>query len=91
LGINIGIQMASKTSFQADHLGSLLRPFQLLETRAAVEKKQPTQKELSSVQGEYTKQIVQTQLDLWLILSPMANTDGICSSGINLEIANIIN
>jgi methionine synthase II (cobalamin-independent) len=50
--------------FRAEHLGSLLRPHQLLETRAAVDQKQATQKDLSSVEDEYVKQIVQTQIDL---------------------------
>jgi methionine synthase II (cobalamin-independent) len=53
LGSN-GIQTASKTS--------LLRPFQLLETRTAVDQKYATQKNLSSVGDEYVKQIVQTQI-----------------------------
>jgi methionine synthase II (cobalamin-independent) len=54
--------MASKwhrrPPFRAEHLGSLLRPVQLLEARAAVDKKQATRGELSSVEDEYIKQIV---------------------------------
>lgn len=60
--------MASKLyqrpPFRAKHLGSLLRPSQLLEARAAVDKKQVTQKELGSVEDECVKQIVQIQIDL---------------------------
>jgi len=39
--------------FRAERLGSLLRPHQLLETRAAVDQKQATQKDLSFVEDEY--------------------------------------
>jgi hypothetical protein len=44
--------------FRVEHLGSLFRPFRLLEAKAVVDRKQATSKELSSVEDELIKQIV---------------------------------
>jgi hypothetical protein len=49
-----------------------------------------TQKDLGSVEDEYAKQIVQTQIDLGFIQSPMASTGGICSGVIKSQPLSII-
>jgi methionine synthase II (cobalamin-independent) len=57
-------KLHQRPPFRAEHLGSLLRPHQLLDTRVAVDKKTATQKDLTSIEDESIKQIVQTQIDL---------------------------
>jgi methionine synthase II (cobalamin-independent) len=50
--------------FRAEHLGSLLRPENLLKVRADFEAKQNTQKELKAAEDEAIKEIVKVQVDL---------------------------
>ncbi|KAF2838306.1 5-methyltetrahydropteroyltriglutamate-homocysteine methyltransferase [Patellaria atrata CBS 101060] len=50
--------------FRAEHLGSLLRPDELLEKRDAFDKGELSAEELKKVEDEAIKSIVQTQLDL---------------------------
>ena len=47
--------------FRADHIGSLKRPVKLLEKRKAFDSKQCTQEELTTVEDEAIKVIVQIQ------------------------------
>ena len=47
--------------FRADHIGSLKRPVKLLEKRKAFDSKQCTQEELTTVEDEAIKVIVQVQ------------------------------
>ena len=49
--------------FRAEHLGSLLRPEQLLKKRAAFENKQCSASELQQEEDAAVKEIVQLQLD----------------------------
>lgn len=49
--------------FRAEHLGSLLRPEQLLKKRAALDSKQCSASELQQAEDEAVKEIVQLQLD----------------------------
>ena len=50
--------------FRAEHLGSLLRPKELLKTRVAVDKEQAAQQQLSEAEDTAVQDIVKTQLDL---------------------------
>jgi methionine synthase II (cobalamin-independent) len=50
--------------FRAEHLGSLLRPHTLLQTRAAVDKNEATQEQLTSAEDAAIKEIVEMQLSL---------------------------
>ena len=50
--------------FRAEHLGSLLRPKALLQTRKAVEEKKTPASELEPIENESIDSIVKTQLDL---------------------------
>lgn len=50
--------------FRAEHLGSLLRPSQLLRKRAAFEKQECSTAELEKAEDEAVKAIVETQLEL---------------------------
>jgi hypothetical protein len=50
--------------FRAEHLGSLLRPHNLLKIRADLDKGKSTKKEVESVEREAIKEIVDTQLRL---------------------------
>ncbi len=52
--------------FRAEHLGSLLRPTKLLETRAAFNNNKATQEQLTAIEDEAIKDIVETQLDTGL-------------------------
>ncbi|KAI9663828.1 MAG: hypothetical protein M1821_007318 [Bathelium mastoideum] len=52
--------------FRAEHLGSLLRPKDLIEKRIAFEKKQLTLEDLTNREDEAIKEIVQVQLDAGL-------------------------
>jgi hypothetical protein len=57
-------KLHQKPPFRAEHLGSLLRPDDLLKTRAAVDNKEASVKELTSIEDEAVQKIVKTQLDL---------------------------
>lgn len=50
--------------FRAEHLGSLLRPEQLIKGRAAIDKNEITAKDLAPVEDDAINDIVKTQLDL---------------------------
>ncbi|KAI4211093.1 MAG: hypothetical protein LQ351_006101 [Letrouitia transgressa] len=50
--------------FRAEHLGSLLRPHGLLETREAVEKGKASKQQLASAEDKAVQQIVDLQLKL---------------------------
>lgn len=50
--------------FRAEHLGSLLRPHGLLETREAAEKGKASKQQLASAEDEAVQQIVDLQLKL---------------------------
>lgn len=50
--------------FRAEHLGSLLRPTELLKGRAALDKQELTQKDLTPIEDRAIQDIVKTQLDL---------------------------
>ena len=50
--------------FRAEHLGSLLRPEDLLKTRADVEKGAAQQQQLSSIEDNAVKEIVDLQMEL---------------------------
>ncbi|KAI9709278.1 MAG: hypothetical protein M1820_003398 [Bogoriella megaspora] len=62
--------MSAKTyrnpPFRAEHLGSLLRPKELIEKRQAFEKKEISIEELTKVEDEDIKDIVKIQLDAGL-------------------------
>ncbi len=60
----MSLMLHQRPPFRAEHLGSLLRPDQLLKIRAAVEKKHATQTELTAIEDEAIKEIVQMQIDL---------------------------
>ena len=49
--------------FRAEHLGSLLRPKELLQKRAAFEKNELSQQELTEVENESVQKIVKVQTD----------------------------
>lgn len=50
--------------FRAEHLGSLLRPKELLDERHAADEGKGDQKKLTSVEDTSVKDIVKEQLDL---------------------------
>ena len=50
--------------FRAEHLGSLLRPDDLLKTRADVENGTASQQKLTSIEDDAVKNIVELQLRL---------------------------
>lgn len=50
--------------FRAEHLGSLLRPEELIKGRAAIDKKEISEKELEPVEDNAIKSIVETQIQL---------------------------
>lgn len=50
--------------FRAEHLGSLLRPEKLLKTREALEKGESKQADLTALEDEAVKEIVDLQLKL---------------------------
>ncbi len=60
--------MASKLHrrppFRAEHLGSLLRPEELLKTRADVDDGKARQQQLTSIEDTAVKDIVETQVKL---------------------------
>jgi methionine synthase II (cobalamin-independent) len=49
--------------FRAEHLGSLLRPKELLQKRAAFEKNELSQQELAEIENESVQKIVKVQTD----------------------------
>ena len=49
--------------FRAEHLGSLLRPRELLQKRAAFEAKQISRDDLTPVENEAVNKVVKVQLD----------------------------
>jgi len=57
-------QRFQKPPFRAEHLGSLLRPNDLLKTRADFDKGNATQDQVLSTEHEAIKEIVDTQLKL---------------------------
>lgn len=50
--------------FRAEHLGSLLRPKELLQKRAAFEKEQLSRDDLTIIEDKSVKDIVKVQTDL---------------------------
>ena len=50
--------------FRAEHLGSLLRPEELLKTRTEVDNGKAQQQQLTSVEDTAVKNIVETQIKL---------------------------
>ena len=50
--------------FRAEHLGSLLRPDDLLKTRADLDNGKAQQQQLTSVEDSSVKDIVDTQIEL---------------------------
>jgi methionine synthase II (cobalamin-independent) len=57
-------KLHQRPPFRAEHLGSLLRPAELLKTRAAVDKKEAKKADLTAIEDKSVKEIVQTQIDL---------------------------
>jgi methionine synthase II (cobalamin-independent) len=49
--------------FRAEHLGSLLRPKELLEARAAFEKNELSQEKVTKAEDEAVNAVVKVQLD----------------------------
>lgn len=50
--------------FRAEHLGSLLRPEELLKTRTDVDNGKAQQQQLTSIEDAAVKEIVETQIKL---------------------------
>ena len=50
--------------FRAEHLGSLLRPEELLKTRTDVDNGKTPQQQLTSIEDTAVKDIVETQIKL---------------------------
>ena len=50
--------------FRAEHLGSLLRPEELLKTRADIDNGKAHQQQLTSIEDTAVKDIVETQIKL---------------------------
>ena len=50
--------------FRAEHLGSLLRPEELLKTRDDVDDGKADQQQLTSIEDTAVKDIVETQIEL---------------------------
>lgn len=57
-------QLHQRPPFRAEHLGSLLRPQDLLEKKIASEKGQISEAELAAVEDKEIKDILATQLKL---------------------------
>jgi methionine synthase II (cobalamin-independent) len=57
-------QLHQRPPFRAEHLGSLLRPHELLDKKIAFEKGQISQSELEKVEDKEIKDIVATQRKL---------------------------
>lgn len=57
-------QLHQRPSFRAEHLGSLLRPQELLDVRTASEKGQASAAQLAEVEDREIKKIVETQKKL---------------------------
>jgi methionine synthase II (cobalamin-independent) len=57
-------KLHQKPPFRAEHLGSLLRPKELLKARVALEKKEIDQKALTAAEDSAIKDIVKTQIDI---------------------------
>lgn len=57
-------QLHQRPPFRAEHLGSLLRPRELLDTKIASEKGEVSESELAAVEDKEIKDIVATQLKL---------------------------
>lgn len=57
-------QLHQRPPFRAEHLGSLLRPQELLEKKIASEKGEVSQAELEKVEDKEIKDILATQLKL---------------------------
>lgn len=49
--------------FRAEHLGSLLRPKELLQARAAFEKSELSQEQVTKAEDEAVNAVVKVQLD----------------------------
>ena len=58
------VKLQRSPPFRAEHLGSLLRPENLLKLRDEVDDGKADQKELVKVEDDAVKNIVQLQLDL---------------------------
>ena len=56
--------LKSRPPFRAEHLGSLLRPENLLKLRDDVDVESADKKQLTEVEDDAIKKIVQMQLDL---------------------------
>lgn len=50
--------------FRAEHLGSLLRPKELLTAHTAFEKKEVSQEEVTKIENEAVSAVVKVQTDL---------------------------
>ena len=59
-----GMKLHRNPPFRAEHLGSLLRPENLLKTRHAVDKGDGEEEELSKIEDIAVKDIVDVQLKL---------------------------
>ena len=61
-----GLTMTTHRSppFRAEHLGSLLRPKEFLEKRAAFEKKELSQKEITKAEDEAITKVVTVQTEI---------------------------
>jgi len=57
-------KLHQRPPFRAEHLGSLLRPGDLLEKRHAVDKKEAKAEELVPIEDKAVKDIVKTQIEL---------------------------
>ena len=57
-------QLHQRPPFRAEHLGSLLRPQELLDVKIASEKGEVSQAELEKVEDKEIKDILATQLKL---------------------------
>lgn len=57
-------QLHQRPPFRAEHLGSLLRPKELLTTKTAFEQGQVPESQLTAIENREIKAIVETQLNL---------------------------
>lgn len=57
-------QLHQRPPFRAEHLGSLLRPHELLKVKVASEKGEASQAQLAEVEDKEIKNIVETQQKL---------------------------
>lgn len=62
--LKMSVKIHQWPPFRAEHLGSLLRPAQLLQARASVDKGTATKDKLVSIEDEAVQDIVKMQLDL---------------------------